>query len=52
MPGTKVWRVWKWARVLMRRVWAIEAGVRLLGPRRGLPWTMPALFMRIVGVPS
>ena len=66
MPGRKVWSVWKWERVFTRKVLAdisailgrkhkervnlsISAGDR---SRRGFPFTMPALLIRIVGVPS
>ena len=39
----------KWERRLMERVRWISAAVR---ERRGLPWTIAALFIRIVAGPS
>lgn len=49
MAGKKVRQVWKWERVFMEKqrvIWALER------ERRGAPFTMPALLIRIVGVPT
>ena len=49
MAGKKVRQVWKWERVFMEKqrvIWALER------ERRGAPFTMPALLIRMVGVPT
>lgn len=49
MDGRKAWRVWKWERRFMVKLRESWEGVR---ERREELVTMPALFIRIVGVPS
>jgi hypothetical protein len=49
MPGRKVRIVVKWESRLTEMVRWISVFERL---RRGVPWAMPALLIRIVGVPS
>jgi hypothetical protein len=48
MKGRKERQVWKWERVLMWKQRDIEAVER---ERKGDPFTIPALFIRMVGGP-
>ena len=49
IAGRKVRQVWKWESVFMLKVRVYWDGVR---ESRGRPFTIPALFIRMVGVPS
>jgi hypothetical protein len=48
IEGRKERQVWKWERVLMEKQREIEAAER---ESRGWPFTIPALFIRMVGGP-
>jgi hypothetical protein len=49
IEGRKERQVWKWERVLMWKQRVIAVAER---ERRGWPFTIPALFIRMVGGPS